>query len=152
MKLSMETMYFPEAKFHHKKEMMADWVATSEKAAKFSWVSVASCVAAIVSTIAFKDEFFFIYIGCALIFLIGALFCKKWFYPGYLAVLAGEVLSLIRFYLEMPENKVVFGAAIIVAVLGLIPSFFAFRCILRIIIQKRIHHFGDKKFILFSLS
>ncbi len=129
MKLSMETMYFPEAKFHHKKEMMADWVATSENAAKFSWVAVVSCVGAVVSTLAFKDDFFFIYIGCALVFLIGALLCKKWLYPAYLAVLAGEVLSLVRFYLEMPENKAVFGIAIVVAVLGLIPSYFAFRCI-----------------------
>ncbi len=129
MKLSMETMYFPEAKFHHKKEMMADWVATSENAAQFSWVAVVSCVGAVISTLAFKDDFFFIYIGCALIFLIGALLCKKWLYPAYLAVFAGEVLSLVRFYLEMPENKAVFGIAIVVAVLGLIPSYFAFRCI-----------------------
>ena len=129
MKLSMETMYFPEAKFHHKKEMMADWVATSENAAKFSWVAVASCVGAVISMLAFKDDFFFIYIGCAFIFLIGALLCKKWLYPAYLAVLAGEALSLVRFYLEVPENKAVFGIAIVVAVLGLIPSYFAFRCI-----------------------
>ena len=129
MKLSMETMYFPEAKFHHKKEMMADWVATSENAAKFSWVAVVSCVGAVVSTLAFKDDFFFIYIGCALVFLIGALLCKKWLYPAYLAVFAGEMLSFVRFYLEMPENKAVFGIAIVVAVLGLIPSYFAFRCI-----------------------
>lgn len=129
MKLSMETMYFPEAKFHHKKEMMADWVATSEKASVFSWVCVVAFAAAAVSTIALKDDFFFIYLGCTAMFLVGALLCKKWLYPSYLAVLLGEVLSLVRFYLEMPENKAVFGIAIVVSALGVAPSYFAFRCI-----------------------
>lgn len=129
MKLSMETMYFPEAKFHHKKEMMADWTATSANASRLSCVSLVVSIAAAGTLWVFKDTYFFIYFGCAAMFLIGALFCKKWLYPSYLAVFAGELLSFVRFYLEMPENKAVFGVAMVVALFGLVPSYFAFRCL-----------------------
>lgn len=129
MKLSMETMYFPEAKFHHKKQMMADWSETSKKASDFSFISMASSLAAVVTTLALKDEFFFVYIGCAALFLLGALCSKKWKYFGYVSVLVAELMCLVRFYLEAPQSKAVSGVAIAVAVLGLVPSYFAFRCI-----------------------
>lgn len=129
MKLSMETMYFPEAKFHHKKEMMADWVNTSEKASAFSWVAVAVCVVASLTSLALKDTFFFIYLGCAAMFTVSALLCKKWLYPAYLAVFAGEMLSLLRFYIEVPESKAILGIAVMVATIGVAPAFFAYRCI-----------------------
>ncbi len=129
MKLSMETMYFPEAKFHHKKEMMADWTATSEKASSFSWVSVMFSVATAISLIALKDDYFFIYFGSAALFLIGALLCKKWKYPAYFAALTGEVLCCLRFYLETPENKMILGITIFTVIIGIVPSYFAFRCI-----------------------
>ena len=129
MKLSMETMYFPEAKFHHKKQMMADWRETSKKASDFSFISMASSLAAVVTTLALKDEFFFVYIGCAALFLLGALCSKKWKYFGYVSVLVAELMCLVRFYLEAPQSRAVSGVAIAVAVLGLVPSYFAFRCI-----------------------
>ena len=129
MKLSMETMYFPEAKFHHKKEMMADWTRTSEKTAVFSWVALLFSVATAVSLIAFEDDYFFIYFGSAVLFLVGALFCKRWRCPAYYAVIAGEALGLLRFYLETPENKVILVIAVVTAIVGVVPSYFAFRCI-----------------------
>ena len=101
MKLSMETMYFPEAKFHHKKQMMADWSETSKKASDFSFISMASSLAAVVTTLALKDEFFFVYIGCAALFLLGALCSKKWIYFGYVSVLVAELMCLVRFYLNI---------------------------------------------------
>lgn len=129
MKLSMETMYFPEAKFHHKKEMMADWTQTSEKASAFSWVALVFSVAAAILFSSLKDEYFFVYLGSAAIFLIGALFCKKWKYPAYISAFVGELLCCTRFYLEMPENTIIFVVAVVVAVVGVLPSYFAFRCV-----------------------
>ena len=129
MKLSMETVYVSESSFSQKKEMMSDWTHTSDYAARFScWGAVMAFIGAVIAWV-LKDEFFFINFGTVLVYLIGAAASKKWKYVGYVAVIIAFMLSCSRFFLTEEIEKLTLSAYVIVAVVGLIPFFYAFRCI-----------------------
>ena len=129
MKLSMETMYVPEAGFIKQREMMEDWRATSEGVSKFSLISFGVSVFSFVFLLFCKDDFFYIYAGAAGLFLIATIFSKKWYYASYVSAFLGAILNCLRFYLPQSEDKAILGAAILAALVGVIPSFFAFRCV-----------------------
>ncbi len=129
MKLNMETVYVPEADVIQCRDMMTHWRETSEKVSKFSFICFLLSVMSFLSLLACKDPFFYVYAGTSGLFLIGGIFSKKWYYTSYVSVLLGAILNCLRFYLPLSENKAVLGAAIITAVVGLVPSFFAFKCI-----------------------
>ena len=80
MKLSMETMYVPVANINQKREMISDWRATSDKVSKYSLVAALISVLATMSLNFFKNDFYFIFIGSGALFLLSALFCKKWYF------------------------------------------------------------------------
>ena len=87
MKLSMEILYVPAANIRQKREMMADWRATSENASKFSLVAALVSVLATISMKFFGDEFYFIFLGSGALFLLSALFCRKWYFSAYISVI-----------------------------------------------------------------
>ncbi len=129
MKLSMETMYVPEAGFIKQREMMEDWRATSEGVSKFSLVSFGVSLVSFIFMLFCKDDFFCIYAGSAGLFLIATIFSKKWYYASYISAFLGAVLNCLRFYLPLSEDKAILGVAILAALVGVIPSIFAFRCV-----------------------
>ncbi len=129
MKLSMSSADIQQLRFHEKKLVMADWQYTSQSASKLSWISVAfSFVAALTMRFLLKDTFFFMYLGSFALYLIGALFSKKWSIVGYSAILIAEVLTICRFNLGMWDNELILVMASFVSLFGLLPSFYAFRC------------------------
>ena len=93
MKLSMETMYVPVANINQKKEMISDWRTTSEKASKFSLVAALVSVFATISMKFFHNDFYFIFLGSGALFLLGALFCKKWHFSAYMAIIIGLLVT-----------------------------------------------------------
>lgn len=129
MKLSINTSYFPETNFYQRKEMMTQWRATSDYACKFAWICAALSLASSCALFFIKDTFFFVFLGSAALYLLGALLSKKWKYLGYISVLIAEFMSLCRFYLDIPENKMVLGIAAVVSLFGLVPSYFAYKCV-----------------------
>lgn len=128
MRLNMEIVYFPESTFTQKKEMMADWTLTSNRASILSYVCTATSLVMFFYLLGFKDEFFFIYGGCAAIFLLGGILCKKWSYLGYICVFLGLIMCCLRFYLDDVDSIHIMAAIVAQAVLSLAPSYFAFRC------------------------
>lgn len=129
MKLSMEIIYFPESTFTQKKEMMADWTLTSNRASNFSYICMATSLVMFFFLLGFKDDFFFVYGGCAAIFLLGGILCRKWSYLGYVCVFIGLLLSCLRFYVDTIEGLHIMASVVMQAVLSLVPSYFAFRCL-----------------------
>ena len=128
MKLSMEIIYFPEATFTQKKEMMADWVQTSNRAARFSYACAATSIILMFFMLGFKDEYFYIYGGSAALFFLSGILCKRWSFLGYISVFLSLALCLVRFNLDILEGVHIFGAVVAQAVFALVPSYFAFRC------------------------
>ena len=128
MKFNMETMYVPAATFHQRKDMMSDWSATSDKASIFAYISAAVSVAMAVFMFANSDEYFYIYIPCILVYILGGYLSKKWKYTGYLAVLASMLCAISRFAFPMPESKLVVGAVVACAIFNFIGGYFALRC------------------------
>ncbi len=128
MKLSMETVYFPESTFAQKKEMMADWERTSNRASTYSYICAATSVIMLLFMRGFKDEFFFIYGGSAALFLLGGYLCKKWSFLGYISVFLGMILCCARFNLDIIEGVHIISAIVVQAVFAVVPSCFAFRC------------------------
>ena len=129
MKLSMENVYFPESTFTQKKEMMADWTLTSNRASNFSYICMATSLVMFFYLLGFKDDFFYIYGGCAAIFLLAGILCKKWSYLGYVCAFIGLLLSCLRFYVDTVEGVHIMVSVVVQAVLALVPSYFAFRCL-----------------------
>ena len=128
MKLSMETIYFPEATFTQKKEMMADWVQTSNRATKFSYACAVTSVILMFFMLGFKDEYFYVYGGSAALFVLSGILCKKWSFLGYISAFLSLALCVLRFNVDMLQGVHIVSAVVAQAVFALIPSYFAFRC------------------------
>ena len=128
MKLSMETIYLPEATFTQKKEMMADWVQTSNRAANLSYACAVTSIILMFFLLGFKDEYFYVYGGSAVLFLIGGILCKKWSFLGYVSVFLSLALCALRFNVDVLQGIHIISAVVAQAVFALVPSYFAFRC------------------------
>ena len=130
MKLSMETIYVPVANINQKKEMISDWRATSDNASKFSFLATLVSVLATVSLWFFHNQFYFIFLGSGALFLLGALFCKKWHFPAYVSVIAGLLVSCswATFGLSKDNIPEILCFAV-VAIIQSIPVFYSYRCI-----------------------
>ncbi len=130
MKLSMEIMYVPVANIKQKKEMITDWRFTSDKASKFSLVAALVSVLAAISMNYFKDEFYFIFLGSGALFLLSALFCKKWYFSAYMSVIIGLLVTCswvsFGFSVESIAEILCFAVTFI---LQSIPVFYSCRCI-----------------------
>lgn len=130
MKLSMETMYVPVANINQKRDMIADWRTTSEKASKFSLVAALVSVFATISMKFFHNDFYFIFLGSGALFLLGALFCKKWHFSAYMAIIIGLLVtcSWVSFGLNKDKILEIFCFAV-VFIMQSIPVFYSYRCI-----------------------
>ncbi len=130
MKLSMEILYVPAANISQKREMMADWRATSENASKFSLVAVLVSVLATISMNFFKNDFYFIFIGSGALFLLGALFCKKWYFSAYISVILALLVtcSWASFGLRKDNIPEVLCFAV-VCIMQFVPVIYSCRCI-----------------------
>lgn len=128
MKLSMETIYFPEASFTQRKEMMEDWRATSDKAAKLSFFAAATSLLVVFFLLGFKEDYSYIYCASAFTFLVAGFACKKWYFSGYIAVFAGVFISCLRFYFQVPDRGYILAAIVVQALISFVPAYFAFRC------------------------
>ncbi len=129
MKFNMETMYVPAATFHQRRDMMDDWSTTSDRASFFAYISAAVSLAMTLFMLANSDEYFYIYIPCVLVYLIGGYLCKNWKYIGYVAVLISMVCTCSRFAFDLPENKIVIGGIVSCAIFNFIGGYFALRCL-----------------------
>ena len=130
MKLSMEIMYVPVANIKQKKDMVMDWRFTSDKASRLSFVAALVSVLAAISMKYFKDEFYFIFLGSGALFLLGALFCRKWYLPAYISTIAGLLVTCSWLSCGFNKEKVpelfCFAATFIMQA---IPVFYSYRCI-----------------------
>ncbi len=130
MKLSMEILYVPAANIRQKREMMADWRATSENASKFSLVAALVSVLATISMKFFGDEFYFIFFGSGALFLLSALFCRKWYFSAYISVIIGLLVSCswVSFGFATDNIPKILCFAV-VFIMQCIPVFYSCRCI-----------------------
>lgn len=128
MKLSMEIAYVPEADFNQKKEMMVDWRKTSVNASNFSAISAVACFICAIALWLLRDNFFYINFASAAIYIIAYFACREWKFVGFLAPIIAFSLSCSRFFIEEITNRKMFIVVCVVAVVGAIPSFFAYRC------------------------
>ncbi len=130
MKLSMETMYVPVANIHQKRDMIADWRTTSDNASKFSLIAALVSVLATISMKFFHNDFYFIFLGSAALFLLGALFCKKWHFSAYVSIIIGLLVtcSWVSFGLSVDKILEIVCFSVVFIVQS-IPVFYSYRCI-----------------------
>lgn len=130
MKLSMETMYVPVANINQKREMISDWRATSDKVSKYSLVAALVSVLATISMNFFKNEFYFIFIGSGALFLLSALFCKKWYFSAYISVIVALLVtcSWASFGLRKDNIPEILCFAV-VCIMQFVPVIYSCRCI-----------------------
>ncbi len=130
MKLSMETMYVPVANINQKKDMISDWRATSDNASKFSFLATLVSILAAISMKFFHNDFYFIFLGSGALFLLGALFCKKWHFSAYISVIIGLLVtcSWVSFGLRKDNISEILCFAVVVIIQS-IPVFYSYRCI-----------------------
>ena len=130
MKLSMETMYVPVANIKQKRDMIADWRTTRDNASKFSLVAALVSVLATISMKYFKDEFYFIFLGSGALFLLGALFCKKWHFSAYMSVVIGLLVSCSWVSFGLNKDKIFeIFCFVVVFIMQFIPVIYSCRCI-----------------------
>ncbi len=130
MKLSMEILYVPVANIIQKREMMADWRTTSENASKFSLVAALVSVLATISMKFLNDDFYFIFLGSGALFLLSAMFCKKWYFSAYISVIIGLLVSCswVSFgFTKGSIPEIICFAAVFI--MQFIPVFYSCRCI-----------------------
>jgi hypothetical protein len=126
----METMYVPVANINQKRDMIADWRTTSEKASKFSLVAALVSVFATISMWFFHNEFYFIFLGSGALFLLGALFCKKWHFSAYMAIIIGLLVSCSWVSFGLNKEKILeIFCFVVVFIMQSIPVFYSYRCI-----------------------
>ncbi len=130
MKLSMEIMYVPVANIHQKREMISDWRFTSDNASKFSLVAALVSVLATISMKFFGDEFYFIFLGSGALYLLSALFCKKWYFSAYISVIVALLVtcSWASFGLSKDNIPEILCFAV-VCIMQFIPVIYSCRCI-----------------------
>ncbi len=130
MKLSMEIMYVPVANTNQRRAMLSDWRFTSDKTSKFSLVASFISVLATISMKFFGDQFYFIFLGSGALFLLSALFCKKWYFSAYISVIVAMLVtcSWASFGLSK-ENMLEILCFAIVCILQFIPVIYSCRCI-----------------------
>lgn len=130
MKLSMETMYVPVANINQKREMISDWRATSDKVSKYSLVAALVSVLATISMNFFKNDFYFIFIGSGALFLLSALFCKKWYFSAYISVIVALLVtcSWASFGLRKDNIPEILCFAV-VCIMQFVPVIYSCRCI-----------------------
>ena len=130
MKLSMEIMYVPVANIKEKRDMITDWRFTSDKASNFSLVAALISVLAAISLKFFKDEFYFIFLGSGALFLLSALFCRKWYFSAYMSVIIGLIVSCswVSFGFSKDSIPEILCFAI-TFIIQSIPVFYSYRCI-----------------------
>ena len=130
MKLSMETMYVPVANIKQKRDMIADWRFTSDKASKFSLLAAFVSVLAGISMKYFKDDFFFIFLGSCALFLLGAVFCRKWYFSAYMSTIIGLLVtcSWASFGLSKDNIPEIICFAV-VCIVQFVPVIYSCRCI-----------------------
>ena len=130
MKFNMETAYIPYSTVFDKRNMMFDWIETSNKAAKFSWIAAIFpiLIASINSDIGDLFEFSLDLSSVAII--IGGIFCKKskiWAY--YLNIIAFLYCNMI-FVCFIPEFELKYWIIMAVAdALGIAMVYCCLRCI-----------------------
>lgn len=130
MKFNMETAYIPYTSVFEKKDMMHDWVNTSNRGAFLGYIAAVFCVIVGVSCSHFGDLFEFSMYGCAASFVIGGVFCKKWklfaYWLNILAFVYGDTMGAL-YLREMTITPI---AAIIGVNIVCIPMvYFCLRCI-----------------------
>jgi len=130
MKLSMETMYVPVANINQKREMISDWRATSDNASKYSLVAALVSILATISMKFFNDDFYFIFLGSGALFLLSALFCRKWYFSAYISVFIALLVtcSWASFGLSKDNIPEILCFAV-VFIMQSIPVFYSYRCI-----------------------
>ncbi|MBE6800060.1 MAG: hypothetical protein E7529_02510 [Ruminococcaceae bacterium] len=130
MKLSMEIMYVPVANIHQKREMISDWRFTSDNASKFSLVAALVSVLATISMKFFGDEFYFIFLGSGALYLLSALFCKKWYFSAYISVIVAWLVtcSWASFGLSKDDIPEILCFAV-VCIMQFIPIVYSCRCL-----------------------
>lgn len=130
MKLSMETMYVPVANISQKRDMISDWRTTSDNASKFSLVAALVSILATISMKFFHNDFYFIFLGSGALFLLGALFCKKWHFSAYISVIVALLVtcSWASFGLSKDNIPEIVCFAVVFIVQS-IPVFYSYRCI-----------------------
>jgi hypothetical protein len=126
----MEKIYVPVANIKQKREMIADWRATSDNASKFSFVAACVSVLATISMKVFYNEFFFIFLGSGALFLLGALFCKKWHFSAYMSVIIGLLVTSSWVSVGLNKDNIleIFCFAV-VFIMQSIPVFYSYRCV-----------------------
>lgn len=130
MKLSMETMYVPVADIHQKRDMIADWRTTSDNASKFSLIAALVSVLATISMKFFHNDFYFIFIGSGALFLLGAMFCKKWHFSAYMSIIMGLLVTCSWLSFGLNKEKIIeICCFAVVFIVQIIPVFYSYRCI-----------------------
>ncbi len=130
MKLSMETMYVPVANIQQKRDMITDWRFTSDKASKYSLLAALVSVLATLTMKYFKDDFYFIFLGSCALFILGAVFCRKWYFSAYMSVIIGLLVtcSWASFGLSKDNIPEILCFAV-VCIIQFIPIIYSCRCI-----------------------
>ena len=130
MKLTMETMYVPVATIRQKRDMIADWRATSDNASKFSFVAAAVSVLGAITMKGFHNDFWFIFLGSAALLLLGGLLCRKWYFSAYVSVIAGLLVACSWASLGFNKEKLIeILCFAVVLVVQVVPVFYSYRCI-----------------------
>ncbi len=130
MKLSMEIMYVPVANIKEKRDMITDWRFTSDKVSKLSLMAAIVSILAALSMKFFKDEFYFIFLASGALFLLSALFCKKWYFSAYMSVFIGLFVtcSWLSFGFSVDSIPEILCFAV-TFIIQSIPVFYSYRCI-----------------------
>lgn len=130
MKLSMETMYVPVANIKQKKDMIDDWRFTSDKASKFAFVAALVSILATISMKFFHNDFYFIFLGSGALFLLGGLFCKKWYFTAYISVFLGLLVTCSWASFGLSKEKILeICCFAVVVIVQAVPVFYSYRCI-----------------------
>lgn len=130
MKFNMETAYVPYTSVFEKKEMMHDWTNTSNRAAILAFISAILGVIAGNSCRQLGDLFEFSMYGCAIAFIIGGIYCRKWkifsYWLNILAFIYCDTIGVL-YLKEMTTTPI---AALIGINLASVPmTYFCLRCI-----------------------
>lgn len=129
MKFNMEIMYVPVASINEKRDMMNDWKNTSNNVRNFSLIATAVTGFVAMLLRFLSEEFFYIFAAGAVIFLLSAFLAHKWSGLGYTGVVVATGLCFVRTMVPLPEEFLALITTLIGVFIGVLPCFFAFRCL-----------------------
>ncbi len=130
MKFNMETAYIPYTSIFEQKDMMFDWIRTSNRGAILGYIAAALGIVLGNSCSHFGDFFEFSMYGVSLLLIIGAIFCKKWKLFAYclniIAFIYCDTIAAL-YVTEMTTTPI--AALVGVNLAGIPMLYFCLRCI-----------------------